>query len=217
MPYEKILELVEAKQLDITTISLAEVTADFIKYIESLENKIAPDALADFIAVAAKLILIKSKTLLPNLELSNEDEADVKELETRLALYKQFRNAGDYLRKMWQNNQISFSRSILMNAERAFCPPKNLTDLELLSALANLSVEIQQLLPESQSVKIALVSLEEKMEELVKKFNQAPQQQLAQLVANRPRAEVVVIFLAILHLLKKQLINVDQNQWINLT
>lgn len=216
MPYEKLLELVEAKKLDITTVSLAEVTADFIKYVERLENKVESRVLADFVVIAARLILIKSKTLLPGLQLSDEEETDVKELEARLALYQQFRAAGEHLKKIWRQNRTAASRPFLMARADAFYPPKNLSALELLSALANLSVEIKQLIPDTQFVKNILINLEEKMGELVNKFNQSSQQQLEELVANKPRAEVVVIFLAILHLLKNSRIKIDQNQWINL-
>ena len=216
MPYEKLLELVESKQLDITTVSLAEVTADFIKYIESLESKIDSGILSDFVAIAAKLLLIKSKALLPNLPLSEEEESDIKHLKARLLLYKQLRTAGTEIKKLFNNGNTMFSRHYFKNCQQRFCPPQNLTALDLLTALANLAIELEQLLPEKQEMKTAIISLEQKMEELISRFNQNPQQNLQTLVASKSRAEVVVIFLAILHLLKRQLINVDQNQWINL-
>lgn len=216
VPYEKLLELVEAKQLDITTVNLADVTADFIKHIESLDNNIDPRILSEFVAIAAKLILIKSKALLPNLTLTDEEEADVQQLEARLLLYQQFRQAGEHLKRIWHANRPLAARSLLMNHGQSFRPPQQLTTLDLLSALASVSVEIKQLLPETQNIQINLISLEEKMEELIQKLNQQPQQQLEQLVSNKSRAEVVVIFLAVLHLLKKQMVKVDQNQWINI-
>lgn len=217
MPYEKLLELVESKQLDITTISLAEVTADFIKHIESLENQIDPGFLSDFVTIAAKLLLIKSKALLPEMSLTENEEADIKDLQSRLVLYKEFRAVSKRIKKLWRNNAVAFSRPLLLNNQSFFYPPKNLSPIDLLTALANLAIEIQQLLPEQKEITTTLVSLEEKMEELISRLNQTPQQQLQQLVADRSRKEIVVIFLAILHLLKNQLIKVDQNQWINLT
>ena len=216
MPYEKLLELVESKQLDITTVSLAEVTADFIKYIENLGNKIDSGTLSDFITVAAKLLLIKSKALLPDLPLSEEEESDIKNLETRLVLYKQFRVAGIEIKKLWNNESVMFSRNYFQSCKNTFCPPRNLAALDLLSALASLAIELEQFLPDKQEVKTNIISLEQKMEELINRFNQNPQQNLQELVTSKPRAEVIVIFLAILHLLKRQIINVNQNQWINL-
>ena len=216
MPYEKILELVEAKQLNITTVNLAEITADFIKYMQEIENKLEPKILSDFIAVAAKLILIKSKALLPDLSLTDQEESEVKELQSRLILYKQFKVASDEIKKIWQKRTTSFSRPLFMNLNNSFYPPKNINTIDLLSALASLSIEIQQLISHRETMKINLVSLEEKMEELVNKLNRSPQQTLGKLVKNKSRTEMVVIFLAILHLIKKQTINVDKNQWINL-
>ena len=105
MPYDKILELVEAKQLDITTVSLAEITGDFIKQIPD-----DPQFLADFVVVAAKLILIKSKALLPSLQLTEEEEGDIKELEERLKLYKTFKSASENIKKLWDKSSSSVSR-----------------------------------------------------------------------------------------------------------
>ena len=101
-PMEKLLELIEAKKLDITRISLAEVTADFLKYIHSLTKTdktqtgaedfsvsqrsvgvsprlvgVSPRVLADFLVVASQLILIKSKAILPDVELSEEEEESI--------------------------------------------------------------------------------------------------------------------------------------------
>jgi len=79
-PLNKLLELIEARKLEITALNLAEVTEDFINYIRSLEKGADPEILADFIVVASRLILIKSKTLLPSLELTEEEEGEIKDL-----------------------------------------------------------------------------------------------------------------------------------------
>jgi len=73
-PLDRLLELIEARQLEITQINLAEVTGDFLKYIESLGSEAGVDVFADFLVVAGKLILIKSKALLPNLDLTEEEK-----------------------------------------------------------------------------------------------------------------------------------------------
>ena len=65
-PLDKLLQLIEERNLDITQVNLAEVTADFLSYVKNLEQKTAPGIVADFLVVAAKLVLIKSKILLPN-------------------------------------------------------------------------------------------------------------------------------------------------------
>ena len=80
-PLEKLLELIEEKKMEITALSLAEVTGGFFNYVKRVESDIDPKILADFLVVAAKLVLIKSKALLPGLELTQEEELDIKDLE----------------------------------------------------------------------------------------------------------------------------------------
>ena len=100
-PLDKLLNLVEEKKLEITAVNLAEVTADFIKYVETLEAEGARGTIADFLIVASKLILIKSKVLLPGLELSEEEESDVRSLEFRLKLYKELKLAQARIKSGW--------------------------------------------------------------------------------------------------------------------
>ena len=90
-PLDLLLSLIEQRQLDITTIALAEVTEQFIQYIKQLEH-IDPTSLADYLSIAAKLLVIKSKAILPTLELEPEEEDAGFDLEARLILYKQFKS-----------------------------------------------------------------------------------------------------------------------------
>jgi len=149
-PLHKLLELIEEKKLEVTQVSLAAVTADFIGYVEKLEKACPPDfeqtksglagrsgkvgrgvdasILADFIVVAARLLLIKSKVLLPDLTLTQEEQIDIVDLENRLKVYQQFsarggqgRNdcddreeagagvtASQYIQQLWQKNEVGF-------------------------------------------------------------------------------------------------------------
>ncbi|RLC38634.1 chromosome segregation protein ScpA, partial [Candidatus Falkowbacteria bacterium] len=65
-PLSLLLKLIEREEMDITDISLARVAEDYVAYIREVEN-INPEEMADFLVVAAKLLLIKSKALLPYL------------------------------------------------------------------------------------------------------------------------------------------------------
>src|SRR5262245_24863161 len=94
-PLDKLLELIEEKKLEPTQVSLAAVTADFISYVEKLEQEkdVDPGVLADFVVVAARLLVIKSKVLLPGLELTEEEKVDIADLENRLKIYQEFKLA----------------------------------------------------------------------------------------------------------------------------
>ena len=86
-PLELLLDLIEKRKLHISDVSLSQVADEFIEYTKSIEDFPIADS-ADFILVASTLLLIKSKSLLPNLELTVEEEENIGELEKRLALYK---------------------------------------------------------------------------------------------------------------------------------
>ena len=110
-PIEKLLELIEEKKLEITELNLAEATADFLNYIKKIEN-IEPRLLADFVVVVAKLLLIKSKALLPNLQLTEEEEKDIKDLENRLKIYRQFKPAIDHIKRLSEQKRILISQTL---------------------------------------------------------------------------------------------------------
>src|SRR6185369_17520601 len=98
-PLDLLLSLIEQRQLDITQIALAEVTEQFLQYIKQLTS-IDPTTLADYLSIAAKLLVIKSKAILPTLEIEEEEEDAGQDLESRLLLYKQFKEAAKYLKKL---------------------------------------------------------------------------------------------------------------------
>lgn len=214
MPYQKILELVEAKELDIATVDLAKITTDFINYVQNLENKVEPHVLADFISIAAKLMLIKSKSLLPSLTLTEDEEEDIKELETRLQLYQQYRGADKYISQLWQNNNISASRSYLLacplEQRQVFHTPDKLTSNHLLITIKSLVLEVQKLFPDKEKIKIKVVSLKDKIGEVVNRLQKANQYKFSKLVDQSQKGDVVATFLAILHLLKDQVVDIDQ-------
>ncbi len=220
-PLEKLLELIEGKKLEITAISLAEVTEDFLDYLKTLSEEARhPSVLADFVVVASRLLLIKSKTILPSLELTAEEEIDIRDLETRLKIYQEFsarsksatgeKNASFELAALWRKNQSSFSRLFLMSMPTVFYPPKNLKTGDLEKTMRLILHQLQGLLPEKQTVKRVVVSIEEKIKELMKRLKEGVEQNFQALAQNKPKLEIIVMFLAILHLLRERLIRTEQ-------
>lgn len=105
-PFDLLLELVRAHKLDVSKISLRQVTDDFLRYIE--EKALSPELLGDFLVAAATLLLLKVRRLLPRLFETEEEE--VKDLTTRLTVYQIFRQQADWIRKRW-DRQLLFSRA----------------------------------------------------------------------------------------------------------
>lgn len=209
-PIEKLLELIEERKLEINRVSLAEVTADFLKYIETLEE-ISPRILADFISEAAKLILIKSHTLLPELKLEEREEQEIADLENRVKFYQEFRQAENNLKKLWRR-KIAFGRPYLANLPPGFYLSEEVKPADLLHEIERISVELLALSPEVKREEIKLVTLEEKLSELMERLDRAVGVSFNSVAKGKERSEIIVLFLALLHLLKEAVVKVEQEK-----
>lgn len=209
-PIEKLLELIEAKKMEITELNIAEVTADFLDYLKKIE-KTHPRILADFVVVAAALILIKSKALLPGLPLNTEEEADIKNLENRLRRYSEFKPAIIILKNLYEQRNFSVSRSLFFNRQPIFYPAKNIDIPSLHNSLNDVFEIFKQYNIETQTIESSLIKLEEKIEEIAKKVESGIGQ-FSEIIKSKSRAEIIVLFLALLHLLRDQLVKVEQKE-----
>ncbi len=221
MPYDKILDLVESKQLDITAVSLSEITSDFLDYVRNLREPASrrsdPHVLADFVAVAAKLLLIKSKALLPSIQLSQEEESDIKELEERLKIYQRFRLASHHLKNILETENRSFARPYLIGSGVLFRPPKKIAAIQLWQSVTlaaeKIGRDIGNWQKNQELVKIKIISIETKIKELMVKFTQSlKSRKFSQLIKDRTKSEMVVVFLAVLHLLKENKVTISQQR-----
>ena len=170
---------------------------------------VSPRLLADFVAIAAALLLIKSKALLPDLKLSNEDEQNIKDLEGRLRRYAEFKPAIALFKKIYEQKEFSVSRPLFYNFQPVFYPAPNADAESLKNIVAAIFNELNKLTIESQTIESSLIKLEEKIEEIAKKIEEGIGN-FSEIIKAKSRAEIIVLFLALLHLLREQLIKVEQ-------
>jgi segregation and condensation protein A len=225
-PLEKLLELIEAQKLGVDEVALAKVTDGFLKYLEDFRKNGTGEAarafradlrvLADFIAVASRLILLKSKYLLPGMALTEEEEADIKDLETRLARYRELRPAIRILAKLWRESHKSYSRPYFLGrgtgfsaGAHVFYPDANTDAAALRTGLERIWNEIVAYEMETQTIKEKIVSLEEKIEEVMRRITREGDTHFSRLSAGN-RGETIVVFLALLHLAREQLVKLEQ-------
>lgn len=235
-PLEKLLELIEERKLDITEVSLAQVTDSFLKYLQSLidaDAKTRMDAdsvgenqrtyqresashlrlIADFIAVASRLILIKSKYLLPDLVLTSEEEAEIKDLERRLRLYAELRPMMKNIAQLWRGKKTSFGRPYFLelgSSGGVFYPGRNLDLRAMVAELAKLFEVIKQLELETETIKEKIITIEEKIEEIMKRLEKEKETKFTHITDSKTKQEIIAIFLAILHLAREQLVFLEQ-------
>ena len=110
-PLDLLLHLIEREELDITQVSLAQITNQYLEYLGQLSER-DPDNLADFLVVAAKLLLIKSRVLLPQppASLRAEDEDVGQDLIQQLIEYKRFKEAAHWLKQLDEQGKRSYIR-----------------------------------------------------------------------------------------------------------
>ena len=148
-PLDLLLQLVEKKNLEITEISLAQVTQDYVTYIGNQEL-VHPEELADFLVIASTLLLIKSKSLLPTLELEIEEQEEILDLENHLQLYKIYKEQGIKMYESWNKGFYLFTRLPWKDTEAKFSPPHDFS-------LSNLSESLSEIgIPNSSSKAIVI-------------------------------------------------------------
>ena len=219
-PLEKLLELIEEKQMTITEVNLAEITADFLNYLNtqiSADGKqinadsFSTRVVADFVAIAAQLLLIKSKALLPDIKLTSEEEEKIKDLESRLRFYQQFKPNIKYLKELSEQKNVLISRPLFSGRTAFFYPSENVKIDELYKTVRSIFETLQEP-PETQTIKSSLIKQEEKIQEIICRIGQCQVSgvKFQDLVEKKSRSEIVVLFLAMLHLLASQLIKIEQ-------
>lgn len=232
-PLDKLLELIEAEKLDINTVNLAKVTDGFLHYLDDLKSAIGMaegekierpfradlHLLADFVAIASRLIFLKSKYLLPGLELTEEEEADIKDLESRLKIYQDLKPAIRALNKLWHESHKSYSRPYLIGKgsigalaadSTLFYPGKNLSLEGLTQALDGIFESIKTYEIETDTIKEKIVTLEEKISEVLARVQKEGDMHFKNLSGDKSRGETIVVFLALLHLAREQLVLLEQ-------
>ena len=210
-PLELLLDLVERRKLLINDISLAMVTDEYMHHVRMSEEMSLPNT-AQFIALAATLLLVKSKSLLPVLELTEEEEISIVDLEERLKQYQIIRDIAISLQSLY-GQQVMYSPKFTPPNTPLFVPDEYCD----VSGLRNAMSEVISGLPKKENkakaqIK-AVISLEEMMQRLEARIGQNSYLRFSELRTNEPeRKTVIVSFLAVLELFKQGNLIVTQVQ-----
>lgn len=211
-PLDLLLQLIESHEMDITALSLAAVTEQFLDYVKNLQEK-NPLTIADFLMIAAKLLVIKSKALLPNLEFDIEEEETAYDLTHQLLLYKKFKEAGKYLKRLDGKRRQAWTREVDFQDRITFVPDPDISPSRLAESLRKLAAELKEIVRLPEKVMAEVVSITEKIEHIQKIISTEVETSLSSLLKSaKSKTEVIVTFLALLELTKQKILAVEQNE-----
>ncbi|MDE2038079.1 MAG: segregation/condensation protein A [Patescibacteria group bacterium] len=210
-PLDLLLDLIEKRKLFVSDVSLAKVTDDFIGYV-GRAGAMPMGESAHFILVASTLLLIKSRSLLPDLALTQEEQGDIRDLETRLKIYQRIKDASAQVKTLFGADMI-FGKSQAPAIRPVFAPDPAFT---LERALASVRSLIDRLpkterLPQVTVKKV--VSLEETIASLAERIQSQLKLSFRQFASGHKgeKVGVIVSFLAMLELVKNGVLHVTQD------
>ncbi len=201
-PLELLIELVEKRKLLINNINLAAVTDEYLERVSAMQERSLPNT-AQFITLAATLLLIKSKSLLPSLDLSSEEEASIDDLEKRLQLYQLFRNIASSVQENFGSNSM-YSPEYQAPREPLFLPDSYCDIDELSASLRDVISELPKPATKQTAKVTSTISLEEMMNKLENRIRKQFKLSFFDIKTQETEQKSVIVgFLAILELFKQ--------------
>jgi segregation and condensation protein A len=211
-PLDLLLNLVKEQQLDIATVPLARVADQYFAYISAM-HELDVEVAADYLVIAATLVFLKSKALLPPIPIEFEDadesaEAVEARLRERLIAYSKFRDAGSDLRARALEAAAFYLRSEGGDPTAEIVQRYRIDAGKLANALA---AALRAAKPEKRTIVRERVSLIEQMEIVARAVRTHGRASFFALCAELDRVGIIVTFLAVLELVRRGRLAVTQS------
>lgn len=233
-PIGALLDLIERKKMPISGVSLAAISGQFLDYLKTFEKLPYADT-ASFVETASILMLLKSRSLLPQLEISGEERQSIEELERRLEIYKFIRDLSLALKNIYGKAPM-LERESFANIDIALgVKPANLSLEKIFESAKN----VINFLPQNESLPQAkvgrIIKLEEKISELATRIQDNIQTcfsdfsgqnkcrrsrefkrdgiKLSREELSEIKTEIIVSFLALLELVKQGVAMAEQEKY----
>jgi len=212
-PLDLLLHLIEREELDITSVALVQVADQYMQYLHQSEQ-LNLDALADFIAIGARLLFLKSRALLPRPPAPDDGETEEEdpgeELARQLREYKLFKEAAGRLREIEDAGARAFPRV----APPPELPPAPGLDGVTLDLLQRIVIDVLTRVPEEKHhvvIHKQKFTVGEKMELIRETLAREGRASFRALIERcRTRMEIVVTFMAVLELIKSRALEAHQ-------
>ncbi|MBA2873300.1 segregation and condensation protein A [Anoxybacillus caldiproteolyticus] len=223
-PLDLLLHLINRYEIDIYDIPVAEITEQYMAYIHAMQE-LELDIASEYLVMAATLLAIKSKMLLPKHEeerldegMEPIDEDPREELMQRLLEYKKFKEAAHELKKREEERALLFTKppsdlSAYATAVEVEKRPLDVNVYDMLGALSKLLRRKKLQKPLHTKITRQEISIEKRMDEILSELRRTRKRKnFYDLFPHYDREHIVVTFLAILELMKKNLIIIEQER-----
>ncbi len=207
-PLHLLLELVEKEELPITELSLAKVTEEYLAHVNAQE--VPPEELADFLVIATRLLLIKSRAILPALGV--EEEEDAGKLALQLRMYREFAEATKGVEALWNGGHVMFAREkTSVPKVVGFLPPAGVDTSAMEKAFRMLLKKLEPFFALQEHALERVVSVQERIKQIRSVILERARLTFGDMVkGSASKVEVVVSFLALLELMKQRVVGVVQ-------
>ena len=217
-PFDLLLHLIKKNKMDIYNIEIYKITNQYLRYLDEMKE-MDLEITSEFIVIAATLIEIKSKSLLPKVKVEDENEEDIEnKLKLRLIEYKQLKAVSSFFKERHINSgEIYSKKPEIIEIEEEKAPKsnedifKNLTLIDLYNIYNNIldtyhnkqnNINVVQ-----RKIYTDKYKVEDKMKELLDRFNNANVIEFRSIIKeSESKLETVVTFLALLELIKLRVI-----------
>lgn len=214
-PFSALLELIEKHKLSINEVSLSGITDEYISYVKNIDG-VSMNELSQFIVVAATLMLIKSRTLLPGLSVSEEEESEIETLTNRLEVFQVVKAISGFIRAQY-GKQLLYRRPFIRVKKKIFSPGVSLSpDMlcrEAVYALENVPKEVTP--PETKVRKT--IRIEDVLANLLTRVQKESRVRFSDFAKGSSgsvreiKTFIVVSFLAMLELVKNGTLDASQD------
>ncbi len=212
-PLDLLLQLIEREELDITKVALAQVTDQYLAHVRAMQEHNLHD-IADFLVIAARLILIKSEAILPRPpERAPGEEDPGEELARQLLAYKKYKEVAQTLHQ----REVDGLRSYL----RLATPPKvegkldlsNVTPVDLWEAVRRALAMLPETPPVSSVVASPRITIRDRIRRIQLTLRHEGRARFFEMLKTATsRVEIMVTFLAVLELVKQRRVSAVQEK-----
>ncbi len=214
-PLDTLLDLIERRKMSVSHLSLAEVCDAYLAYVEKLPELPLSET-SQFVLIASTLLLIKSRSLLPTVELSDDEEQSIEELERRLQRLAIIRKASKLLRKEWGRAPLGFARRApdvrkILGIERVAFLPGEATASTLLTSIRKLMSTFPSVTKLGEAVVAPVLALEDVIVRMRERILSA-RVRWSDITRNSSRGDKIVHFLAVLELARHGSVSVTQDR-----